>query len=179
MQRRQFLSTLALAGLAAGAAGAQQFGGPGVRVQQGERHPVQINSGGMSVLIEHVAVTGSGTPLVLDWAHGAALYYENRVNLSGSGIGGVFRTPFRVRWQQARPVGTVTLVAGAGLLIAEAEGVPPGAAVTLGAGDYAWDLPGRLSPGRGAPVAGANAGAVRMEQDGRLLIDLPQFHAQV
>lgn len=179
MQRRQFLTSLALSGFVAGSAGAQTFGRLGARPRQGERAPVQINSGGFSVLVQHLVVNGAGGALRLDWAHGAPLYYEDRVNLSGAGaLATVFRTPFRVRWAEARPVGHVTLIADAGLLVAEAEGVQPGAQVTLGAGDYAWDLPGRLTPGGGG-AAGANAGGVRMERDGRLLINLPQFHAQV
>ena len=179
MQRRQFLSTLAMAGLATAPALAQQFGSRGIRNPQGESHPVQINSGGFSVLIQHLVVNGPGGALALDWAHGAPLFYEDRVDLSGAGgLASVFRTPFRVRWTEARPVGHVTLVAGAGLLVAEVETAQPGARVTLGAGDWSWDLPGRLTPGGGG-AAGVNAGAVRMERDGRLLIHLPQFHAQV
>ncbi|MFN4098843.1 MAG: hypothetical protein ACK4GT_03610, partial [Pararhodobacter sp.] len=120
--------------------------------------------------------------LGLGWQHGADVFHEQRFDLSGvgGGLGSLFRTPFRVRWQRAAPAGTVELVPGDNLLVARVQdaGRFAGAAATLGVGEYSWGLPGRFAPA-GAVPQGRPAGAVRIGEDGRVLVLLPQMVAQV
>ncbi|WP_417587943.1 hypothetical protein [Pararhodobacter oceanensis] len=114
-------------------------------------------------------VTDSSRAVGVSWTQHLPCYHEDRVTLSRSGLGGLFRTPFRVRWQQARVVGNVDLV-GSRLV---ARGSPAAASamrVTVGAGDYSWDLPGRLSAASALGAGGRPVGALRQEADGRLLV---------
>lgn len=180
MHRRHFLTSLAAAGplLAATGARAQDRD----RVQFGAYYPVRVIGQGQSTRIDHFVVTDGRVALSIDWRSGAALYDEDRIDLSGigGGIGDLFRTPFRTRWMQAHPAGTVEMDAGRNMLIARVEDASAlaGAAATVAAGQYSWDLPGRLAPGA-APAQGQPAGAVRIEADGRLLVNLPQMVAQI
>ncbi len=180
MHRRHFLTTLAAAGTFGSAAHAfdDAFGG---RLQVGAYYPVRVNQNGDSTRIDHLVVTDGSVSLSLDWSSGAALYPENRFDLSGlqGVIGDLFRTPFRVRWRRAQPLGHVELNAGRNMLIARVAdaGRLAGSQATLGAGQHSWDLPGRFAPGT-APAEGRAVGAARLEADGRLLIDLPQMVAQ-
>ena len=177
MQRRVFLTSFAAA-LGAGSV-AQAFGRD--RVMQGATYPVIVNRDGVAARIDHLVITDSQQALSLDWNHGAALYDEDRVDLSRvGGLGSIFRTPFRVRWREGQPAGTVEIVPGRNLLIARVQEVSrfSGLQATLGAGDYSWDLPGRLAQA-GVPGTGAPAGAIRLGRDGRVLIALPQMVAQV
>lgn len=180
MHRRHFLTTLAAASSLASSARA---GGDGLtdRLQIGSYYPVRVNRDGDSTRIDHLVVTDGRRSLSLDWTSGAPLYPEDRFDLSGvgGGIGDLFRTPFRVRWQRAQPVGTVDINPGRNMLIARVEDASRlvGGQATLGAGAHSWDLPGHFAPGT-APAEGRSAGAARIESDGRLLINLPQMVAQ-
>lgn len=180
MHRRHFLTSLAAAGTIGSGAHAlgRQFGN---RLVAGAYYPVRVNQNGDSARIDHVVVTDGSVSLSIDWSSGAPLFPENRFDLSGLDgvVGDLFRTPFRVRWLRAQPLGHVELNAGRNMLIARVAdaGRLTGAQATLGAGPHSWDLPGRFAPGS-APAEGRPAGAARMEADGRLLIDLPQMVAQ-
>lgn len=181
MHRRHFLTSLALTFPALSATAALGDGPDGI--QPGAYYPVRVLGAGQSTRIDHVIVTDGRQALSINWRSGAALYDEDRIDLSGvgGGIGALFRTPFRSRWRQALPLGTVEIDRGRNTLIARVEDAAPllGAAATVAAGHFSWDLPGRLAPG-GAPAAGGEpAGALRIEEDGRLLVSLPQMVAQV
>lgn len=180
MHRRHFLTSLALTLPALAATGAQADNREGIHA--GAYYPVRVLGQGQSTRIDHFIVTDGRQALSIHWRSGAALYDEDRIDLSGvgGGIGALFRTPFRSRWVQAQPLGTVEIDRGRNRLIARVEEVGPllGAAATVAAGRYSWDLPGRLAPG-GAPAGGEPAGALRIEEDGRLLVSLPQMVAQV
>jgi len=180
MQRRSFVTGLAVWGLVS-AAGVGAGARPRGLIESGERRPVMVNENGRGTLISRLVVSDGVQALGLGWGHGAEMFYEDRVNLSGAGgvLAQVFRTPFRVRWQRASPAGTVELVPGANLLVARVQdaGRFAGAAATLGAGDYSWDLPGRFAPAAAVPQ-GRAAGAIRIGEDGRVLILLPQMVAQ-
>ena len=180
MHRRHFLTSLAAAGTIGSAAQAQGLHFDD-RLVAGAYYPVRVNQNGDSARIDHVVVTDGSVSLSLDWSSGAPLYLEDRFDLSGLNgvIGDLFRTPFRVRWQQAEPMGHVEINPGRNMLIARVAdaGRLAGAQATLGAGSHSWDLPGRFAPGT-APAEGRAAGAARLGVDGRLLIDLPQMVAQ-
>ncbi|MCB1389487.1 MAG: hypothetical protein KDK12_10180 [Rhodobacteraceae bacterium] len=180
MHRRHFLTSLAAAGVAATTA-------TGARAERGDLllagnyYPVRLNENGESTRIDHLVVTDGRVSLSIDWTSGAPLYAENRADLSGlgGGLGDLFRTPFRVRWRRAHPVGSVDINPGRNMLIARVEDASglQNAAATIGAGDHSWDLPGRFG-GRSRPAQGRAAGAARIDDDGRLLIHLPQMVAQ-
>lgn len=180
MHRRHFLTTLAAAGPFLAATAAQ--GQDPERVPFGAYYPVRVLGQGQSTRIDHLTVTDGRQALSLDWRSGAALYDEDRIDLSGigGGIGALFRTPFRSRWLGAQPLGSVEIDRGRNRLIARVDDASAllGATATVAAGQYSWDLPGRLTPG-GEATQGEPAGAVRIEDTGRLLISLPQMVAQV
>lgn len=185
MQRRSVIAGLGLWSLGAavgGTAAAQSLSQGGRRVQPGDRTPVMVNQNGRGQLISGLVVTDGAQTLGLGWQHGADLFEERRFDLSGigGGLGSLFRTPFRVRWERAAPAGTVELVPEAQLLVARVTGAGrfAGAGATLAAGDYSWDLPGRFAPA-GAVGQGRAVGAIRIGEDGRVLVALPQMVAQV
>lgn len=177
MQRRLFLTSFAAA---LGAGSMAQASGRN-RVQSGASYPVIVNRDGMAARIDHLVITDGQRAVSLDWNHGAALYDEDRVDLSRvGGLGSIFRTPFRRRWRDGIPAGTVEIIPDRNMLIARVQDASQfaGTQATLGAGDYSWDLPGRFA-GAGVPGTGAPAGAIRLGRDGRVLIALPQMKAQV
>ncbi len=168
MHRRSFITTLAATGLTAGAARAE---GRDI-LQQGDPRPVRLQIGGGFVTVQRLVVADSRRAFGIDWTGGAPVFDENRVDLSG--LGGLFRKPFRTRWVEAQPLGEVTLN-GETLVARVADSGPYlGAQTTLGAGNLSWDLPGRLAALSIVPQGGRPAGALRMGDDGRLLIALPQ-----
>lgn len=182
MNRRVFLTglgTMALAALPLAAWAEPPRGFPA-----GERLPVHLIGQGGGWLVEHLVLSDGRQALGQSFRHGADIWYEQRFDLSGA-LGGVFRTPFARRWEDAVPLGAVDLVPGARMLVARVPDVAALSGVggtTLGAGAYSWDLPGRLAavplpPAAG--VAGRAAGQVALGADGRILLRMTGLVAQV
>ncbi|PWE28457.1 hypothetical protein C4N9_10680 [Pararhodobacter marinus] len=187
MDRRTFFTALTGAGLGLG--GALGLGAGALQAQSnrqeriGERYPVRVRDGGGAVLLHQMLVTDGTRALVLDWPSGGLLFPEDRVDLSGvPGVGGVFRTPFRRRWVEARPLAPVSMIGQIGLLMARLPDLSglSGRGVTLGVEDVSWDLSGALRPGNPPMmprIAARDVGAMRLGADGRVLVHLPQMYA--
>lgn len=169
MQRREF-TTRMLALLAGAALPGVASAEASDALQVGDHRPVSLIRNGRGVLITSVQLTG-GAQAGMTWRGGAAMFDENRLDLSGlTALHGILRTPFRVRYARALPVGEVRLNGAALLVDVQASLLMHLGDVTIGAGDYSWDLPGRLGSAAGASQSGEVIGTARMEPDGRILI---------
>ncbi|WP_323035943.1 hypothetical protein [Pararhodobacter sp.] len=117
-------------------------------------------------------IASGAQALGLQWTQMIPTFQEDRLDFSAASpvIGSVFRTPFRVRWSRAVPLGQVEMIGG--VLVGRVADASPyaGVRVTVGAQDYSWDLPSALravSPLRGQ---GPAIGAIRLGDDGRMLV---------
>lgn len=121
-------------------------------------------------MIDGFSVQDASRALGMRWTHGLPIYNEDRVDLSPLGLGHLFRTPFRIRWQQAQPLGAVDLV-GSRLIarVDHAERLADDRA-TIAAGDYSWDLPLGLAIMPATAGQGHRIGALRIAADGRILV---------
>lgn len=169
MQRREF-TTRMLAFFAGAALPGAALAEAGDALQAGDHRPVSLIRNGRGVLITSVQLTG-GAQAAMSWRGGAAMFDENRLDLSGlTALNGILRTPFRVRYERALPVGEVRLSGTALLVEVQSSLLMQLGDVTIGAGDYSWDLPGQLAASAGASQSGEVIGTARMEPDGRILI---------
>lgn len=172
MHRRRFLALAALAAplLPATARALENDG----TLHPGMRRPVRLRLASGAVLgVTAVALTDGAQSLGLRWQGWPELFDEHRFDLSQTPVGALFRTPFARRWERALPLGPVTATPD-GLAAAALRGDGAryaGAGVSLGAGEVSWDLPGRLAPLGGRPMAGNTpVGEARLGEDGRVLL---------
>jgi len=172
MDRRGFSLGLGAAFLG-GAMTSQALAGADSSFVQGSLRALRLRfaDGGFRTLDGYV-ITDSQHSYGVSWTQHLPTYFEDRVNLSGSGLGGLFRTPFRVRWAQGLNVGSVDLIGSR--LVAQANAIAGygNTGVTVGAGDYSWDLPQGLSAGPPVGGGGRRVGSVRLGDDGRMLVSL-------
>lgn len=174
MKRRAFTAGFGALLTGASLAGSTQAG-IGEALTQGDHRPVRLRFGLGGFQTINAIDLGDGSRSVgLRWTAGAPVFDERRFDLSGlgGGIGGLFRTPFATRWARAHPIGTVEHLRGRLIVRVEATGSMAGARVTLGAGDFSWDLPATLTPQAAMQGTGAVVGALRVDGDGRLLVAL-------
>jgi len=172
MNRRQFSQGLGAALIGAPVAG-RALADVGSAFVQGSLSALRFRfADGETDTVQAVEVTDGARAVGLRWSQQLPTYFEDRVDLSNTGLGGVFRTPFARRWADARPVGGVEKIGDRLVLRVGALSGFSGRRIVVGAGEYSWDLPGPsigMAPGGGT---GRPVGAARMGSDDRLLIQL-------
>lgn len=169
MQRRAFTAGLGVLLASAGAAGHANADFRDAMQQAALR--IRFDDGAFQT-INGFEVGDGQRSLGLTWSQFLPIFNEVRFDLSGvgGGIGELFRTPFRVRWGRALPIGNVDLVGNTLIGRVADAGRYANAQTTVGAGNYSWDLPARLSPVSGTMGRGRSVGGLRVEDSGRLLV---------
>lgn len=117
-------------------------------------------------------ISAGSQVLGVHWTQMIPTFREDRLDLSGAAgvVGSVFRTPFRVRWSRAVPIGQIEMIGS--VLVGRLADVSPyaGARVTVGAQDFSWDLPGGLRSVSPVQGPGQALGDIAVGEDGRLLV---------
>lgn len=171
MHRRAFAAGFG-ALLFSGAAARADFGD---LLQQGALRALRLRFGtGEFATIDGFALSDAHRAVGTTWTRALPTFNEDRVDLSSASpvVGNLFRTPFRVRWARASEVGALDLIGTRLVGRVPDAGRHARAQVTIGAGDYSWDLASRLASVPAIPGAGRRVGAVRIEDDGHVLVSV-------
>ena len=171
MDRRAFTAGLTALVASAGTARADA----GIATEQGALRALRLRlSNGGFQTVSGFQIGDTRQSFGVQWSQMLPVYNEDRVDLSGAGagIGGLFRTPFRVRWARGVPIGTIDLIGSSLVGNVSNAAIYSGARVTVGAQDYSWDLPASLMATSPVQGRGLAIGSLRQGDDGRLLVSL-------